>query len=251
MNLYRAMRCFGLAAYVAVAGAAPGEAGFPAAHAALDSNSLPSGTFSTPSPDLSPGEVGPAPMEPAPEAAKAPSRARGGAEPRGNPLWAIPVKSLTITRERPIFLPSRRAPSPVVAGPPPREPVRAPPPPPAEPDRPRLALVGAIAGDAEGIAIFLDETTRGIVRLRTGENHLGWTLRSVKGREATMQKDRQTVLLALPAPTDPGGGLPPVLGLPMLPGAPAGAEIPAMPGGMPGGGDAGVPESPAGKQPEL
>jgi general secretion pathway protein N len=245
------MRCFGLAVYVAVAGAAPAESGFPSAQAALDSNSLPSGTFSTPSPDLSPGEVGPAPPEAVPEAGQVPSRPQGGPEPRGNPLWGIPAKSLMVTRERPIFLPSRRAPSPVVAGPPPREPMRPPPPPPVEPDRPRLALVGAIAGDAEGIAIFLDETTRGIVRLRTGENHLGWTLRSVKGREATMQKDRQTVLLALPAPTDPGGGLPPVLGLPMLPGAPAGAAIPAMRGSVPDTGDAGIPEPPAGRQPEL
>lgn len=248
MSRHPTIRCLGLAACLALASEAAAQAGFPTAQAALDTNSLPSGTFSSPSPELSPGEVAPAPVESAPEVIRPPSPARGAREPRGNPLWAIPLKSLNATRERPIFLPSRRAPAPAVAGPPPAEPVRPPPPPPAEPDRPRLALVGAVAGDAEGIAIFVDETTRGIVRLRTGENHLGWTLRSVKGREATMQKDRQTVLLALPAPTDPSTGLPPVPGLPPLPGVPGAAGIPGM-SGVPGA--VGVPGPPPGKQPEL
>ena len=160
----------------------------------------------------------------------APSSAPGVAEKAqsGNPLWAIPLSSLTATRERPIFLPSRRPPAPAVAGPPPA-PVRPPPPPPAEPDRPRLALVGAVAGDSEGIAIFLDQTTRGIVRLRTGENHSGWILRSVKGREATLQKDRETVLLALPAPSEPEGapgtvGVPGFQGFPGNPGTPGRKE---------------------------
>jgi general secretion pathway protein N len=122
-------------------------------------------------------------------------------EPRGNPLWAIPLRSLTATRERPLFTPSRRPPAPAVAGPPPAEPPPAPPP--TGPDRPQLILVGAISGETEGIAVFLDANTRDIVRLRTGESHpSGWTLRSVKGREVALVKDQETVILALPAPTD-------------------------------------------------
>jgi general secretion pathway protein N len=122
-------------------------------------------------------------------------------ELRGNPLWGIPLRSLTATRERPLFTPSRRPPAPAVAGPPPVE--AAPPPPsPAGPDRPQLTLVGAISSETEGIAIFVDNATRDIVRLRTGESHSGWTLRSVKGREAALQKDQETVILALPAPDD-------------------------------------------------
>jgi hypothetical protein len=35
--------------------------------------------------------------------------------PSGNPLWAIPLKELSATRERPIFSPSRRAPAPADA----------------------------------------------------------------------------------------------------------------------------------------
>ena len=51
-----------------------------------------------------------------------------------------------------------------------------------------LLLVGAIAGETEGIAIFLDHTTKGTIRLKTGEGHLGWTLRQVKGREAILRR---------------------------------------------------------------
>jgi hypothetical protein len=59
-----------------------------------------------------------------------------------------------------------------------------------EPLRPSLSLVGAVAGETDGIAIFRDETTKSIVRMKTGESRAGWILRQVKGREATLQKDR-------------------------------------------------------------
>jgi len=63
-----------------------------------------------------------------------------------------------------------------------------------------LALLGAVLGDSEGIAILLDQGSSGIVRLRTGEQYSGWTLRSVRAREATLQKEPETIVLALPAP---------------------------------------------------
>jgi general secretion pathway protein N len=109
----------------------------------------------------------------------------------GNPLWAISVASLTATRERPIFSPTRRPPPAVVKSVPGQSPSAT----------PLLALVGAIAGDGEGIAIFLDGTTKGIIRLKTGETHAGWTLQEVKAREAILQKDHNTAVLAIPAPT--------------------------------------------------
>ena len=36
--------------------------------------------------------------------------------------------------------------------------------------------------------------------LKTGEGHAGWILRSVKAREVTLEKERQTETLRLPAP---------------------------------------------------
>ena len=48
------------------------------------------------------------------------------APPSGNPLWAIPIKDLSETRDRPIFTPSRRPPPPPVV----EKPYTPPPPPP-------------------------------------------------------------------------------------------------------------------------
>src|SRR5262245_32324885 len=51
--------------------------------------------------------------------------------PGGNPLWGIPMSTLSVTRERPIFSVTRRPPAP----PPPKPLVEAPaPPPPAPPE---------------------------------------------------------------------------------------------------------------------
>ena len=50
--------------------------------------------------------------------------------------------------------------------------------------------------------MFLDQATNNVIRLKTGQDHSGWVLRSVKGREATLQKDQQTTTLVLPVPGD-------------------------------------------------
>lgn len=121
---------------------------------------------------------------------------------RGNPLWPLSITALSATRERPIFLPSRRSPRPAVASPPPPLPVKLPPPMPGEPDRPKLALIGAVVGTTEAIAVFVEESTRNIVRLKTGEAHAGWILRSVKAREVILHKERQTVMLVFPVSPD-------------------------------------------------
>jgi general secretion pathway protein N len=150
--------------------------------------------------DLPPSNVMPAPVDMSPGAAPRVDRS----DPSGNPLWAIPLSALTATRERPLFLPSRRAPAPAVAN----TPVAVAPSPaapaPAEPEQPPLVLVGAIASETEGYAVFLDQATNTVIRLKTGQDHSGWVLRSVKGREAILQKDRQTTTLVLPVP----GGVP-------------------------------------------
>ena len=159
--------------------------------------------------DLPPSNVIPAPVEIVPGAPNALPEQRPAQRPRepgGNPLWAVPLSTLTATRERPLFTPARRAPAPAVAGP---VAVAPPPaaPPPAEPERPQLILVGAIASETEGFAVFLDQATNSVIRLKTGQDHAGWVLRSVKGREATLQKDKQTTTLALPVPGAPAESL--------------------------------------------
>jgi len=106
-----------------------------------------------------------------------------------------PIENLPATRERPIFSPSRRP--PVVA----RSAAEPPPPPVAKPpSRPLFSLVGAITAGEGSIAIFLDETTKAVVRVKSGEEYGGWTLTGVQSREATLQRDDLTATLVLPGP---------------------------------------------------
>ncbi len=140
------------------------------------------------------------PSEPVtPPAAVTPVPSGGPAPTSANPLWAIPLSSLTATRERPLFSASRRPPPPVMA---PVPIVRAapPPPPPAEPEKPGLALVGTVLGGPDSFGIFIDETSRISMRLRVGDQHDGWTLRSVQKREATLEKDQQIEVVEMPQP---------------------------------------------------
>ena len=51
------------------------------------------------------------------------------------------------------------------------------------------------------MAIFLNSTTKVIVRLKPGETYLGWRLVSVTARQATMQRDNEQAVLALSSPS--------------------------------------------------
>jgi hypothetical protein len=117
--------------------------------------------------------------------------------PSANPLWAIPLATLSGTRERPIFSTSRRPPPPaavsVLADAPPA-------PKPARVERPQLSLVGTIIGDDQSFGIFVDRSSKAALRLKLGEDYQGWTLRSVQGREATLARDQQTAVVSLPQP---------------------------------------------------
>jgi general secretion pathway protein N len=140
-------------------------------------------------------------------------RAPPAAAPVGNPLWAVPLSTLSQTRERPIFTPSRRPPAPAVAGAPPTEPVVLPA---ASPERPRITLIGAVVGETDAIAIFLDPA-RQAFRLRTGQDYGGWVLNSVKGREAILKKEDESWVFVLPAANataSPPGADPAVTGEP-------------------------------------
>jgi hypothetical protein len=142
--------------------------------------------------------------------------------PSGNPLWAIPIKDLSETRDRPIFTPSRRPPPPPVVEkpytPPPPPPVAAKPP----PEPLTLSLLGTIAGESDGVALFMEKGSQEVVRLRTGESHQGWVLRSVQGRQAMLEKGDRKETVTLPAPGDAASGGAPtgVAGTPGAPGTP-------------------------------
>ena len=128
----------------------------------------------------------------------------------GNPLWSVPLSVLTATQERPLFSASRRPPPRAVIGPriePPSVPVVEKP-----PEHPSLALVGAVVGDNDAIAVFLDRTNNRIVRLRAGEVHAGWVLSSILRREITLKKADQVEVLVLQRPdVSPGPVVSPIL----------------------------------------
>jgi general secretion pathway protein N len=156
---------------------------------------------------IAPGRVGPSGANPSganPGGAKtapdAPAKDRSAADnvPNGNPLWAIPLKQLSATRDRPIFTPSRRPPPPAVVDAPYIAPV-LPPVTRTEPETPPLTLVGMVVSEHEGIGVFVEQNTKNIVRLRMGESYTGWILRHLEGREATLEKGRQTAILAMPS----------------------------------------------------
>jgi general secretion pathway protein N len=154
---------------------------------------------------LEPGIEAPRPASPT---------ARGVPPATGNPLWAVPLRSLSATRERPIFSPSRRAPTPPVIAAPFVAPV-TPPPKPPEPDQPLLTLIGTIVGETDSVGVFIDQVTHNVIRLKTGEEHAGWLLRSIQGREATFQKDLRDATLALPAPGATEQAVEPSIGVPV------------------------------------
>ena len=141
------------------------------------------------------------PAAPAPIVVKAAGPAKPAELERAksaNPLWAIPLATLTTTRDRPIFSPSRRPPPPAVVPVPVA--VAPPRPKPVKIERPQLALVGTIAGPEQSFGIFVDQTTKAALRLKIGEEYQGWRLRDVASREVTLVHDEETAVLSLPPP---------------------------------------------------
>lgn len=120
----------------------------------------------------------------------------------------MPLRTLSATRERPIFSPSRRPPPAAVVAIP-AEPAPQAAPRPVVAERPALALVGTIVGEGERIAIFYNSTTRTTMRLRLGEtDDAGWKLVAVDARTTLLEKGPQSVTLALPVPGETPAGVP-------------------------------------------
>ena len=117
-----------------------------------------------------------------------------------NPLWGIPLKDLTATRNRPIFSSSRRAVTPAVDAAPYMPPQATKP---SAPEQLPLLLVGTVAGHKASIGIFLDRSANIFLRLKAGEQHKGWMLREVRSHEIVLKNGDRTTTLSLPAPPEP------------------------------------------------
>lgn len=138
-------------------------------------------------------------FRPTPDSAQTPAARNPRPFVSGNPLWSIPMSSLPATRDRPIFSPSRRQPSPLIAAPQIAIPVTSPPP---EPERFSLGLIGTITHDADAVAVFVEQNSRQIIRLRQGEAYAGWVLRSVRNREVSLEKGSLMQTVTMPKSND-------------------------------------------------
>lgn len=138
--------------------------------------------------------------------------------PAGNPLWAIPLRLLNVTRERPLFSPSRRPPPAAIVAAPSAAPAQ-PAVKHATPDHPLLTLLGTVIGGHEGIGIFVDQASKNVISLRSGQEHDGWTLREVRDRETVFERHHRQAILALPARSATNG--------PVVPGVNSAALLPA------------------------
>jgi general secretion pathway protein N len=129
---------------------------------------------------------------------------------KGNPLWSAPLSSLSATRERPLFSPSRRPPQ--TAAPAPPSQIAAPPPPPPAADvaeTPPFTLLGTVLSADANLAILLNTSTNAVTRLRQGQSEAGWTAQEIQVRAAVLEKDGVTNTLELPKTTDAPANEPP------------------------------------------
>jgi len=141
-------------------------------------------------------ETGLPPPASSPPDRSAPDREQA---PNGNPLWGIPIKQLSATRDRPIFSPSRRPPPPAMVD----QPIVAATPTiqrPPEPERPQLSLLGTVVNGDNGFGIFMDQATKTPLRIRIGATYQGWMLRSLKPGSVTLVKGQDSAVLAFPQP---------------------------------------------------
>ncbi|WOJ90170.1 hypothetical protein RZS28_02375 [Methylocapsa polymorpha] len=116
-----------------------------------------------------------------------------------NPLWGIPLDTLAVTRERPIFSPSRRPPAPPMAAPVIAA-VEAPVVEAAEPEQPPFTLLGTVIDDtSESLAIFFSQASNSVIRRRIGEEEAGWILQAIDPRTTTLERGARQVTLGLPA----------------------------------------------------
>ena len=86
----------------------------------------------------------------------------------GNPLQAVPLSALSETRNRPLFIVTRRPPpANLISQPTPEAVVHDQPP---EPEQQPFALVGTILSSNASIAVLLDRATNRVTQLRQGKN---------------------------------------------------------------------------------
>jgi hypothetical protein len=108
-----------------------------------------------------------------------------------NPLAAWSLDHLSVTRERPLFAPTRRPPPP-----PPPAPVALRVPAPLAPP-PNVVLLGIVTADDGARAMVRTEGSSQVTRARLGDEIGGWKVTQIDARHLTLSSDDRSVSFAL------------------------------------------------------
>jgi general secretion pathway protein N len=127
---------------------------------------------------------------------EAPMTPAAGPQFNGNPLSAVQLESLRMTRARPLFSVSRRPP-PSIAVAAPKDSATPPPAESAASEKPQITLVGVVHSADIDMGVFIDETDKSLIRLRVGRAIRGWIVHDVDLRATTLEKADQQVKLEL------------------------------------------------------
>lgn len=110
-----------------------------------------------------------------------------------NPLAAQPLDRLSATRERPLFVPSRRpaAPPPVAVA----RRVEPAPPPPSPP--PSVSLLGIVWDDEDAQAIVRPGTSDKVIHVRVGDEIAGWKVTQLDRRQLVLSLEDRSATFEL------------------------------------------------------
>jgi hypothetical protein len=125
-----------------------------------------------------------------------------------NPVAARSLESLSATRERPLFSPTRRPPPPLVV-------VTRPTLPPVPVPPPSLVLLGIVTDDGGPRAMMRGGAAGKIVRAGLGEMIDGWKVVEIDARRLVLSHDDRSVTLALFTGTKGGDADPVQVARPM------------------------------------
>jgi hypothetical protein len=106
-----------------------------------------------------------------------------------SPLAARPLDRFSVTRDRPLFSPTRRPPAP-----PPAIAAAAPPPPPPPPD---VLLLGVVVDGEDAHAVVRTGADSKIHRLRIGDEIGGWKVGQIESRKLVLLLNGRTATFAM------------------------------------------------------
>jgi general secretion pathway protein N len=129
-----------------------------------------------------------------------------------NPLASVRLEDLSVTRERPLFSPTRRPP-PLVEAPEVQVVEKKETTSPTSP----FDLLGVVTGDEKSFVLLRNRDTHEVTRLRRGDEKDGWTVEAVRIRSVALERNGRIENLALAIPAAAGAQSAPQLAGAALP----------------------------------